>query len=218
MPTSLTLLLLAQLSLPDVLRTLGDEAEKREAAPPCDYREVTLVEELSESGAVKGSEERTYQGTFHGADVTRREKKSVTAKGEPLADLLVEPKNAKGRKPARSPFVAALRPQFKFALEDGPTPELKRVTLEPLKSDAERPRGEAWVRASDGRIEELRVSPSKVPFLLSALSLRFVFGDTACGRVATVIETEGVGDGLIVETRFRSRTVLDQHTVVTKKK
>lgn len=207
----LTSLLLAQLALPDVLRSLGDEAEKREKAGACDYREVTLVEELADDGSVKGSEERVYDGTLTGIEVTRREKRSVTAKGEPLADLLVEPKGAKGRKPARSPFHSALRPQFKFALADGPTPELKRVTLEPLKPDAERPRGEAWVRASDGRIEELRVAPSKVPFLLSALSLRFVFSDTACGRLATLIETEGRSDTVIVDTRFRTRTVLSEH-------
>lgn len=200
-----------QLQLPDVLRKLGDEAEKREAAGTCAYHEVTLVEELSPDGAVKGSEERTYDGELTGITVTKRERKSLTAKGEPLADLLVEPKNAKGRKPARSPFVSELRPKFRFALADGPTPELRRVTLEPLKEDVERPRGEAWVRASDGRIEELRVSPSKAPFLLKSLSLRFVFGDTPCGRVATVIETEGEGDGVIVDTRFRTRTVLSAH-------
>jgi len=215
--SALVLLALAQLQLPDVLRRLGDEAEKREAAGVCAYREVTLVEELGEDGTVTGSEERTYDAELTGITVTKRDKKSVTAKGKPLADLLVEPKNAKGRKPARSPFVAELRPKFRFALEDGPTPELKRVTLEPLKEDVERPRGEAWVRASDGRIEELRVSPSKAPFLLKSVSLRFVFGDTACGHLATLIETEGEGDGVIVDTKFRTRTVLSGHEPQRKK-
>lgn len=201
-----------------MLRALGDEAEKREKAPPCDYREVTLVEELNEDGTVKGSEERVYEGTLTGVEVTRRERKSVTAKGAALADLLQEPKGAKGRKPARSPFHSAMRSQFRFELKEGPTPELKVVTLEPLKPDAERPRGEAVVRASDGRIEELRVSPSKVPFLLSSVSLRFVFSDTACGHVATVIETSGRGDPLLADTRFRSRTVLDAHALAPPKR
>ncbi len=204
-------LALGQLQLPDVLRKLGDEAEKREAAGVCAYHEVTIVEELTADGGVKGSEERTYDGELTGVTVTKRERKSLVPKGEPLADLLIEPKDAKGRKPARSPFHSELRPKFRFALEDGPTPELKRVTLEPLKEDVERPRGEAWVRASDGRIEELRVRPSKTPFLLKALSLRFVFSDTACGRVATVIETEGEGDGVIVDTKFRTHTELSGH-------
>src|SRR5262249_26069068 len=152
-------------------------------------------------------EERVYDGELDGVTVSKRERKSLVAKGEPLADLLVEPKGAKGRKPARSPFHSAMRSQFRFALEDGPSEGLMRVTLEPLKPDVERPRGEAWVRKSDGRIEELRVSPSKAPFLLKTVSLRFVFGDTACGRMATVIESTGEGEGTIVETRFRTRTV-----------
>ena len=209
--TFVSWVVLAQLQLPDVLRKLGDEAEKREAAGTCAYHEVTLVEELGEGGAVKGSEERVYDAEMTGATVTKRERKSVTPKGEALADLLVEPKDAKGRKPARSPFHSELRPKFRFALVDGPTPELKRVTLEPLKEDVERPRGEAWVRASDGRIEELRVSPSKAPFLLKSVTLRFVFGDTPCGRMATLVETNGEGDGVIVDTKFRSRTELSGH-------
>ena len=214
----LLLLAAAPLSLPEVLRSLGDEAEKREKAPPCDYREVTLVEELNEDGSVKGSEERVYEGTLTGIEVTRRERRSVTPKGAALADLLQEPKGAKGKKPARSPFHSAMRSQFRFALQDGPAPDTKVVTLEPLKPDPERPRGEAVVRASDGRLEELRVSPSKVPFLLSALSIRFVFSQTACGHMATVIETEGRGDTLLADTRFRSRTVLESHAPVTRKK
>ena len=75
----LALLVLAQLALPDVLRSLGDEAERREKAGACDYHEVTVVEELGEDGAVKGSEERVYDGTLTGIEVTRREKTSVTA-------------------------------------------------------------------------------------------------------------------------------------------
>ena len=204
----------APLELPDVLRRLGDAAEAREAAGRCAYHEVTVVEELASDGTVKGSEERTYQAELEGVTVTRRDKQGVVAKGEPLADLLVEPKGAKGRKPARSPFHPALRPQFRFELKQGPGEALARVTLEPLKPDVERPRGEAVVRRSDGRLEELKVSPSKVPFLLQALALRFVFEDTPCGRLATVIETEGRGEGLIVETRFRTRTVLSAHAPV----
>ena len=142
---------------------LGDEAEARETAGRCSYHEVTLVEELDAAGAVKGSEERTYDGELDGVTVSRRDKKSVTAKGAALADLLVEPKGAKGRKPARSPFHPAQRPQFRFELREGPSPGLARVTLEPLKPDAERPRGEAWVRSSDGRINARRTNRNDAP-------------------------------------------------------
>src|SRR4051812_1974170 len=161
------------LPLPEILRRLGDEAEKREAAPACTYHEVTLVEDLADDGSVKGSEERVYDGEIHGIEVVRRERVSVTAKGAPLSDLLVEPKNAKGRKPARSPFHSAARSQYRFELAPGPSAGLLRVKLEPVKEDVERVRGEAVVRASDGRIEELTVSPSKAPLLLESVTLRF---------------------------------------------
>jgi hypothetical protein len=209
----LPLLLLAQLQLPDVLRALGDDAEKREAAPPCTYHESTTVEDLADDGTVKGAEQREYEDELHGVEVVKRERLSVKATGKPLSDLLVEPKNAKGRKPQRSPFVAELRPKFKFALRDGPTPEMVTVTLEPLKPDVERPIGEAWVRRADLKLAELRVSPSKAPMLLDSMSLRFVFGETACGHVATEIVSEGKGRALLVETRFRTRTVLSGHGV-----
>jgi hypothetical protein len=201
----------AGLPLPEILRRLGDEAERREAAPPCTYHEVTLVEDITEDGGVKGSEERVYDGEIHGIEVVKRERLSVTPKGAPLADLLAEPKNAKGRKPARSPFHSAVRSQYRFELADGPTPELKRVRLEPLKPDVERVRGEALVRTADGRIEEMTVSPSNVPLLLESVTLRFVFGDTACGHVAVEIDTEGKGQSLITDTRFRTKTVLSGH-------
>ncbi|MBK7857146.1 MAG: hypothetical protein IPJ65_00725 [Archangiaceae bacterium] len=207
----LSLLVLAQLQLPDVLRALGDDAERREAAGPCSYHESTTVEELADDGSVKGSEQREYDAVMAAGEVTKRERLSVKATGAPLADLLSEPKNAKGRKPARSPFVSALRPQFKFALEDGPSPELVKVTLEPLKPDPERPRGEAWVRRADLKLVELRLTPSKTPMLLDSMALRFVFDDTGCGRAATLIETQGAGAAPLLDTKFRSRTVLSKH-------
>jgi hypothetical protein len=208
----LTLLLLAQApALPDVLRALGDAAEAREAAGGCAYQEVTRVEELGEDGAVKGSEERTYDDETKGVEVTKRDRTRVKPSGEPLADLLQEPKGAKGRKPARSPFHSAMRSQFRFELKAGPRDGLVTVTLEPLKPDPERPRGEAWVRLADLKLETLKVSPSKPPMLLDALSIEMQFGQTACGWVPTVILSEGRGQAPLLDTRFRTRTVLSGH-------
>ena len=88
--------------------------------------------------------------------------------------------------------------------------------IEPLKAGGDRVRGEAIVDAK-GQLEVLRVAPSKVPLLLKSIGLRFEFADTACGRQPVVIGLEGEGIAVFIETKFRSRSVLQGHARLKKK-
>ncbi len=188
-----------------VLRKLGEDARSRETAAPCVYRELTTVDELGDDGAVKGSEVRRYEVEVSGAEVTRRDRLEVTKLGEPLADLLVEQKQAKRAKLARSPLHPESQAEYRFSFKDGQT-----LSFEPLRPDPRRVVGEAQLDEK-GRLVELKVRPSKVPLLLESFSMRFGFADTACGRQAVEVDLDGKGVAVLVETRFRSRTRLEGH-------
>lgn len=200
---------LGQAPAPDaVLAALGEDARVRELTPHCAYREVTTVEELNDDGSVKGSEVRRYDVEYQGTEVLKRERVDVVKAGEPLADLLVEQRNAKGTKMARSPLHPEAQAQYRFSMKDATT-----VTIEPREVDGKHVFGEAKLDAK-GRLAELSVRPAKVPLLLASFSMRFVFGDTPCGRLAMQVDIEGQGVAVFVETRFRSRTRLEGHALV----
>lgn|GEM_PF-3338277 len=200
-----------------VMQKLGEDAKAREAAP-CTYREVTTVEELGKNDEVVGAEVRTFDVEVKGQEVLRREVVSVTKSGAELADLLQQQRDTKGKKPARGPLHPESQPDYAFALKPGPG-DSSTVTIEPLKPNAERMRGEAVVN-SRLELTELRLTPSKVPLLLKSLAMRFEFVDTACGRQPSLVEIQGQGVAVFIDTRFRTKSILGGHAHVaaTKKK
>lgn len=204
----------------DVLRKLGEVARDQENAAPCSYRETTTVDELDKYGNVKGTEVRTFDVVVKGTEVTRRELISTKATGEPLADLLQQPRDTKGKKAARSPLHPEAQADYKFELNDGPGPDQQTLTIEPLRPSMERLRGEVVVDAKTIKLQTLRFTPSKVPLLLKSLLMRFEYGDTACGRVPVALEVEGQGVDIFIETRFKTKSVLTGHArvVVAKQK
>lgn len=205
------LLAAAPTDLPTLLKSLGEDAKRRESTPACAYREVTTVEELGGDAGVKGSEVRTFDVEYEKVDVTKRTAVSTEKQGAPLSDFLVQPPNAKGRKTARSPFHPDVQNQYTFGLAGD------IVTIEPKKPDMERVRGTAKLD-DKGHILVLDVSPSKPPLLLKSVSLRFSFADTPCGRLPIEIDMQGEGVEILIETKFQSRTLLSSHELVRKKK
>jgi hypothetical protein len=212
----LTLLLASTAQAGDVkavLKKLGEDAIARENNAPCTYKETTTVEELSreKDSKVLGSEVRLFDVEVKGTEVTRRDVVSVTKSGEPLADLLEQPRDTKGKKPARSPLHPESQVDYRFELKDGPSPEEQTLTIEPIKPNTERVRGEAVVDAKTMQLKTLQFSPSKTPMLLKSFAMRFEFADTACGRQPLMVSLEGEGVAVFVETKFRSKTVLSGH-------
>src|SRR5690349_21771812 len=112
----------ARADLKSVLQKLGEDARARESAPPCRYREATTVDELGPDGKVLGSELRLYDVEIKGTEVLRRDRLSVTKTGEPLADLLQEPREVKAKKPARSPLHPDAQSEYRFELNEGSEP------------------------------------------------------------------------------------------------
>ena len=204
----------AHADLKAVLKKLGDDARTRESNAACTYRETTTVDELGKDNQVLGTEVRLFEVEVKGTEVTRRDLVSVTKSGEPLADLLEQPRDTKGKKPARSPLHPEAQADYRFELKDGPGPDEQTLTLEPVKPSTERVRGEAVVDARTLALKALRFSPSKTPLLLKSFAMRFEFADTACGRQPRVVEIQGEGIAVFIETKFRTRSVLAGHARV----
>ncbi len=213
MKTTLALLLLAAApDLKTVMQKLGEDARARENGALCAYREVTTVDELGKDDKVVGSEVRTFDVEIKAGEIMKRDLVSTTKSGEPLADLLAQQKDTRGKKPARSPLHPESQPEYTFELKAGPG-ESQTVTIEPLKPNTERMRGEAVVNAKL-EMTELRLTPSKVPLLLKSLAMRFEFIDTPCGRMASIVEVQGQGVAVFIDTKFHTRSVLQGHSKV----
>src|SRR4051812_30084130 len=133
--------------LKGVLQKLGEDARTREEAAACSYKEATTVEELGPDGGVLGSELRSFDVEVKAGEVTRRDLVAVTKSGAPLADLLQQQRNTKGKKPARSPLHPDSQSDYRFELKDGPGPDQQTLSIEPLKPSADRVRGEAVLSA-----------------------------------------------------------------------
>ncbi len=206
----------ANADVTSVLKKLGEDAQAREATAPCTFKETTTVDELGKDGQVVGSELRLFDVEVNGAEVVRRELVSTTKSGSELADLLAQPRDTKGKKPARSPLHPQTQGEYDFTLKDGPSPEEQTVDFVPKKPSAERMRGEVIVDARTSAMKSLWVTPSKVPLLLKSFEMRFEFTDTACGRQASVVELKGEGIAVFVETKFRSKSILEGHARVTR--
>jgi hypothetical protein len=197
-----------------VLKVLGEEARGQENAGLCRYRETTTVEELGKEGEVIGSEVRVFEVETRGTEVTRRESVSVKPEGEPLADLLQQPRDTKGPKAARSPLHPQAQKDYRFEVKEGPEAGELTLSIDPVKPSMTRLRGQMVLDARTTKPKTLSFSPSKVPPLLKAFSSRYEYGDTACGRMPVVMENEGEGVDIFVETKFRTRSVLDNHVRV----
>ena len=202
--------------LKDILKQLGEGARADESSPPCTYRETTTVDELNKEGGVLGSEVRTFDVEVKGMEVTRRDLLSVKKSGQPLADLLQQPRDTKGKKAARGPLHPEAQKDYRFGLTNGPGPDQLTLSIEPLKPSMDRIRGEAVLNTHTSQLQRLRFAPSKVPLLLKSLEMRWEYGDTACGRLPVALETEGEGVAIFIETKFRSRSLLEGHARISR--
>ncbi len=150
------------------------------------------------------------------APCTFKEVTTVEALDKNDEVVLQQQKDTKGKKPARSALHPESQPDYVFALKPG-TGDSSTLTIEPIKANSERMRGEADVNAKL-EMTELRLTPSKVPLLLKSLALRFTFTDTACGRQANLVEVNGQGVAVFIDTKFHTRSLLVDHARVVKKK
>lgn len=199
----------AAADLKEVLRELGQFTEEQEQTARCTYRETTTIEELDKQDRVLGKEIRVFNVEIKGMEVVRRDIVSITPKGQPLDDLLQQPKDTKGRKAARSPLHPEAQADYRFELEEGPGEEELSVRIEPLKPSPARNRGSAVMDASSLKLKRIQLSPSKSPLLLKSLVSTSKYGETPCGWLPVELEAKGEGVAIFIETRFRSHSVLE---------
>ncbi|MBS1150072.1 MAG: hypothetical protein H6Q89_1770 [Myxococcaceae bacterium] len=213
-PLALIAALLGAADVGNVLKALGEDARVRERTAPCRYRETTTIEEIDPEGKVLGREVRVFNVQVRGMEVTQRQVVSVKKEGEPLPDLLAQPKERRGKQADRSPLHPQAQPDYQFELNDGPREGEQTVTIEPRTPGKDRVRGHAVVDARTHQLRSLELSPLKVPVVLKSLTTGFEYGDTACGRLPVALWVEGQGIPILIETTFRSRSVLEDHTPV----
>lgn len=197
--------------LPEVLTALGREAAGQEKTNNCQYRETTTVDELNKEGQVIGSEVRVFDVRVKGMEILQRKTVSVKASGAPLADLLQQPRDTKGRKQSRSPFHPESQKDYRFRLEEGPGEGELSLEVQPLRPSMSRPEGTMVLDAQTLKAKSFAFRPSRVPPLLKTFSSRYEYDDTACGRMPVSIENEGQGVDIFVETKFRTHSVMDRH-------